>query len=198
MARVYEAVVLLLLLTLLVLGIVWVASALLHDNLARKSLYGEEDALKMPQWNILMVFGFNTKAQSVLLWIPDLWEYYLPYLYSGISLFGVLLLLCEYIGILMTCSHRAYFRCLQQPSVFPLSVHSLWLVPDVQRDWEPTGQTAGVWRSPAFAFKSMFCGCECRFHPDICCHLQLLEDVEETLSCAVFEEDYLLRKLNCE
>lgn len=48
MARVYEAVVLLLLLTLLVLGIVWVASALLHDNLARKSLYGEEDALKIP------------------------------------------------------------------------------------------------------------------------------------------------------
>ncbi|XP_077407232.1 limb region 1 homolog-like protein isoform X2 [Vanacampus margaritifer] len=39
MARVYEAVVLLLLLALLVLGIVWVASALLHDNLARKSLY---------------------------------------------------------------------------------------------------------------------------------------------------------------
>lgn len=49
MARVYEAVVLLLLLTLLVLGMVWVASALLHDNLARKSLYGEEDALKIPQ-----------------------------------------------------------------------------------------------------------------------------------------------------
>lgn len=48
MARVYEAVVLLLLLTLLVLGIVWVASALLHDNLARKSLYGEEDALRIP------------------------------------------------------------------------------------------------------------------------------------------------------
>lgn len=41
MARVYEAVVLLLLLALLVLGIVWVASALLHDNIARKSLYGE-------------------------------------------------------------------------------------------------------------------------------------------------------------
>lgn len=40
MGRVYEAVVLLLLLALLVLGIVWVASALLHDNLARKSLYG--------------------------------------------------------------------------------------------------------------------------------------------------------------
>ncbi|XP_016891803.1 limb region 1 homolog-like protein [Cynoglossus semilaevis] len=39
MARVYEAVVLLLLLALLVLGIVWVASALLHDNIARKSLY---------------------------------------------------------------------------------------------------------------------------------------------------------------
>uniref|UniRef100_A0A3Q2NMH3 Limb development membrane protein 1-like n=1 Tax=Fundulus heteroclitus TaxID=8078 RepID=A0A3Q2NMH3_FUNHE len=41
MARVYEAVVLLILLALLVLGIVWVASALLHDNIARKSLYGD-------------------------------------------------------------------------------------------------------------------------------------------------------------
>ncbi|KAL6119675.1 lmbr1l [Pungitius sinensis] len=69
MARVYEAAVLLLLLALLVLGIVWVASALLHDNIARKSLY-------------------------------DLWEYYLPYLYSGISLFGVLLLLlCTPFGL---------------------------------------------------------------------------------------------------
>lgn len=44
MARVYEAVVLLLLLALLVLGIVWVASALLHDNMARESLYGESPA----------------------------------------------------------------------------------------------------------------------------------------------------------
>ncbi|KAF7664554.1 hypothetical protein LDENG_00172640 [Lucifuga dentata] len=69
MARVYEAVVLLLLLALLVLGIVWVAAALLHDNIARKSLY-------------------------------DLWEYYLPYLYSGSSLFGVLLLLlCTPFGL---------------------------------------------------------------------------------------------------
>uniref|UniRef100_A0A8C6LFB6 Limb development membrane protein 1 like n=1 Tax=Nothobranchius furzeri TaxID=105023 RepID=A0A8C6LFB6_NOTFU len=69
MARVYEAVVLLLLLALLVLGIVWVASAFLHDNAARKSLY-------------------------------DLWDCYLPYLYSGISLFGVLLLLlCTPFGL---------------------------------------------------------------------------------------------------
>lgn len=69
MARVYEAVVLLVLLALLVLGIVWVASALLHNNMARESLY-------------------------------DLWEYYLPYLYSGISLFGVLLLLlCTPFGL---------------------------------------------------------------------------------------------------
>lgn len=69
MARVYEAIVLLLLLALLVMGIVWVASALLHDNVARKSLY-------------------------------DLWEYYLPYLYSGISLCGVLLLLlCTPFGL---------------------------------------------------------------------------------------------------
>lgn len=26
---------------------------------------------------------------------------------------------------------------------------------------------------------------------------QLLEDVEDTLSCTVFEEDYLSRKINC-
>ncbi|XP_026092530.1 limb region 1 homolog-like protein [Carassius auratus] len=69
MARVYETAVMLLLLSLLVLGIVWVASALLHHNSARESLY-------------------------------DLWEYYLPYLYSGISLFGVLLLLlCTPFGL---------------------------------------------------------------------------------------------------
>uniref|UniRef100_A0AAY4EKI0 Uncharacterized protein n=1 Tax=Denticeps clupeoides TaxID=299321 RepID=A0AAY4EKI0_9TELE len=62
MSRVYETAVMLLLLSLLVLGMVWVASALLNDDTARESLY-------------------------------DLWEYYLPYLYSGISLFGVLMLL---------------------------------------------------------------------------------------------------------
>ncbi|XP_046896472.1 limb region 1 homolog-like protein isoform X1 [Hypomesus transpacificus] len=69
MARVYETAVVLLLLTLLVLGMVWVASAALHHHTARESLY-------------------------------DLWEYYLPYLYSGISLFGVLLLLvCTPFGL---------------------------------------------------------------------------------------------------
>ncbi|XP_063215319.1 protein LMBR1L isoform X4 [Chroicocephalus ridibundus] len=63
MARVYETSVVLLLLTLLVLGMVWVASAIVgNDAASRQSLY-------------------------------DLWEYYLPYLYSCISLFGVLLLL---------------------------------------------------------------------------------------------------------
>uniref|UniRef100_A0A3Q3W3V8 Limb development membrane protein 1 like n=1 Tax=Mola mola TaxID=94237 RepID=A0A3Q3W3V8_MOLML len=108
MARVYEAVVLLLLLALLVLGIVWVASAFLHDNLARKSLY-------------------------------DLWEYYLPYLYSGISLFGVLLLLlCTPLGLSRMFSVTG--RLLVKP--------------------------------------------------------RLLEDVEETLSCTMFEEHSLSRKLN--
>ncbi|NXW26033.1 LMBRL protein, partial [Circaetus pectoralis] len=70
MARVYETSVVLLLLTLLVLGIVWVASAIVGNNAAsRQSLY-------------------------------DLWEYYLPYLYSCISLFGVLLLLlCTPFGL---------------------------------------------------------------------------------------------------
>uniref|UniRef100_A0A8C9WRX9 Limb development membrane protein 1-like n=1 Tax=Scleropages formosus TaxID=113540 RepID=A0A8C9WRX9_SCLFO len=94
MARVYETAVVLLLLTLLVLGIVWVATALLYHDTARESLY-------------------------------DLWEYYLPYLYSCISLFGVLLLLCD--------------------------VYALWT---------------------------------------------LLEDVEDTVDCAVFEEAALSRKIS--
>ncbi|NXU53800.1 LMBRL protein, partial [Turnix velox] len=70
MARVYETAVVLLLLTLLVLGMVWVASAMVGDSAAsRQSLY-------------------------------DLWEYYLPYLYSCISLCGVLLLLiCTPFGL---------------------------------------------------------------------------------------------------
>nr|XP_031538895.1 protein LMBR1L isoform X2 [Vicugna pacos] len=63
LARVYETVVMLILLTLLVLGMVWVASAIVDNNKAsRESLY-------------------------------DFWEYYLPYLYSCISFLGVLLLL---------------------------------------------------------------------------------------------------------
>ncbi|NWZ39522.1 LMBRL protein, partial [Brachypodius atriceps] len=70
MARVYETSVVLLLLTLLVLGMVWVASAIVgNDAASRQSLH-------------------------------DLWEYYLPYLYSCISLFGVLLLLlCTPFGL---------------------------------------------------------------------------------------------------
>jgi hypothetical protein len=41
MARVYETAVVLLLLTLLVLGMVWVFVALLNNHSARESLYGE-------------------------------------------------------------------------------------------------------------------------------------------------------------
>ncbi|KAH0629265.1 hypothetical protein JD844_011204 [Phrynosoma platyrhinos] len=81
MARVYETFVVLLLLTLLVLGMVWVASAIVdNDAASRESLYGEVlDLLSMRQY---------------------LWEYYLPYLYSCISLFGVLLLLlCTPFGL---------------------------------------------------------------------------------------------------
>ncbi|XP_068026909.1 protein LMBR1L isoform X2 [Melanerpes formicivorus] len=70
MARVYETSVVLLLLTLLVLGMVWVASAIAGtDAASRQSLY-------------------------------DLWDCYLPYLYSCISLLGVLLLLlCTPFGL---------------------------------------------------------------------------------------------------
>lgn len=42
MGRVYETVVMLVLLTLLVLGMVWVASAIVdNDKASRESLYGE-------------------------------------------------------------------------------------------------------------------------------------------------------------
>uniref|UniRef100_W5MLV2 Limb development membrane protein 1-like n=1 Tax=Lepisosteus oculatus TaxID=7918 RepID=W5MLV2_LEPOC len=108
MARVYETAVVLLLLTLLVLGILWVASALIdHDSAARDSLY-------------------------------DLWECYLPYLYSCISLLGVLLLLL--------CT--------------PFGLSRMFSV------------TGSLLVKP-----------------------RLLEDVEDTMSCAVFEEASLSLKL---
>ncbi|XP_023600292.1 limb region 1 protein homolog isoform X5 [Myotis lucifugus] len=69
-ARILETLVMLLLLALLVLGMVWVASALVDkDAASRESLY-------------------------------DLWEFYLPYLYSCVSLMGcLLLLLCTPVGL---------------------------------------------------------------------------------------------------
>ncbi|XP_059827856.1 limb region 1 protein homolog isoform X4 [Hypanus sabinus] len=69
-ARILETVVMLILLGLLIFGIVWVASALI-DN----------DAASMES-------------------LYDLWEFYLPYLYSCISLMGgLLLLLCTPVGL---------------------------------------------------------------------------------------------------
>ncbi|KAJ8358702.1 hypothetical protein SKAU_G00152270 [Synaphobranchus kaupii] len=107
MGRVYETAVVLLLLTTLVLGMVWVASALLHRSSTMESLY-------------------------------DLWEYYLPYLYSCISLFGVLLLLlCTPFGL--------------------------------SRMFSVTG--------------------------NLLVKPRLLEDVDETVNCAAFEEASLARKL---
>uniref|UniRef100_A0A4W5P924 Limb development membrane protein 1 n=1 Tax=Hucho hucho TaxID=62062 RepID=A0A4W5P924_9TELE len=69
-SRVLETFVMLLLLGLLILGIVWVASALIdNDAASMESLY-------------------------------DLWEFYLPYLYSCISLMGgLLLLMCTPVGL---------------------------------------------------------------------------------------------------
>ncbi|KAG8138767.1 putative Limb region 1 protein, partial [Naja naja] len=69
-ARILETLVMLILLASLILGIVWVASALIDNDVASmESLY-------------------------------DLWEFYLPYLYSCISLMGcLLLLLCTPVGL---------------------------------------------------------------------------------------------------
>lgn len=81
-------------------------------------------------------------------------------------------------------------------------MHSLRPVPDVQRDWEPPGQAQGALKkkkkAPPLLLKSTFAVRERCFHADVCRRPQLLEDVEDTLSCTVFEEDYLSRKLNCE
>lgn len=41
LGRVYETVVMLVLLTLLVLGMVWVASAIVDNKASRESLYGK-------------------------------------------------------------------------------------------------------------------------------------------------------------
>ncbi|XP_061411223.1 protein LMBR1L-like isoform X2 [Lethenteron reissneri] len=70
MGRVYEAAVVLCLLVLLVFGMVWVASSIIDKDPA------------------------STKSRR------GLWDFYLPYLYSCISLFGVLLLLvCTPLGL---------------------------------------------------------------------------------------------------
>ncbi|KAI5103791.1 limb region 1 protein-like isoform X1, partial [Silurus meridionalis] len=71
-ARILETFVMLFLLALLILGIVWVASALVdNDAASMESLYGK-----------------------------NLWEFYLPYLYSCISLMGgLLLLMCTPVGL---------------------------------------------------------------------------------------------------
>ncbi|KAM4704778.1 limb region 1 protein homolog [Rhinophrynus dorsalis] len=69
-ARILETIVMLILFALLIFGIVWVASALID----------------------------NSSASMESLY--DLWEYYLPYLYSCISLMGcLLLLLCTPVGL---------------------------------------------------------------------------------------------------
>uniref|UniRef100_A0A8C5WC77 Limb development membrane protein 1 n=1 Tax=Leptobrachium leishanense TaxID=445787 RepID=A0A8C5WC77_9ANUR len=69
-ARILETVVMLILVGLLLFGIVWVASALID----------------------------NSPASMESLY--DLWEFYLPYLYSCISLMGcLLLLLCTPVGL---------------------------------------------------------------------------------------------------
>ncbi|CAN0363877.1 unnamed protein product [Lampetra planeri] len=83
-ARLYETLVVLFLLSLLVAGMVWVASALIDDDAASKeSLY-------------------------------DFWEFYLPYLYSCISLFGVLLLLlCTPLGL--SCMFSVTGQLLVKP-----------------------------------------------------------------------------------
>lgn len=82
------------LLALLILGIVWVASALIdNDAASMESLYGmyvyDPAQLCSSSINLSIIF-------TIHLFLPvDLWEFYLPYLYSCISLMGGLLLLSK-------------------------------------------------------------------------------------------------------
>ncbi|XP_056375547.1 limb region 1 protein homolog isoform X2 [Hyla sarda] len=87
-ARILETVVMLILLALLIFGIVWVASALIDNSAASmESLYAPGHHIYEPV----------PKTEQH---IPDLWEFYLPYLYSCISLMGcLLLLLCTPVGL---------------------------------------------------------------------------------------------------
>ncbi|NXD17694.1 LMBRL protein, partial [Nothocercus nigrocapillus] len=94
MARVYETSVVLLVLALLVLGMVWVALALVdRDAASRESLHGG------------CCYGAEGSAAcSAPMGSPclptALWQCYLPYLYSCLSLLGVLLLLlCTPFGL---------------------------------------------------------------------------------------------------
>lgn len=63
---------------------------------------------------------------SVFFFFPptDLWEYYLPYLYSCISLFGVLLLLCKF--SVLSCLLLQSLE--QRRNVFIICCIVLWIV----------------------------------------------------------------------
>ncbi|XP_061217741.1 protein LMBR1L isoform X2 [Neopsephotus bourkii] len=143
MARVYETSVVLLLLTLLVLGMVWVASAIMgNDAASRQSLY-------------------------------DLWEYYLPYLYSCISLFGVLLLLlCTPFGlstmftVMGQLLVKPWVRCCDLPGV--------------------SGPTSRVQGAPTPLLPAAH---------GLLTHPQLLEDLDEQLSCTRLEEAAVSRRI---
>eukprot|EP00058_Branchiostoma_floridae_P009230 XP_002594718.1 hypothetical protein BRAFLDRAFT_122794 [Branchiostoma floridae] len=136
MARVYETFVVLFLLGVLVVGLVWVASALLdQDTASRESLL-------------------------------NFWNFYLPYLYSCISLLGVLLLLvCTPLGF------ARLFTVVGQLLVKPRSSEP-GLYYHVTK-WSPHLVVLDVLNN----------------------RLDFMTNIEEDIYSAKFEEDNLLRKL---
>ncbi|XP_061877622.1 limb region 1 protein homolog isoform X2 [Entelurus aequoreus] len=97
-ARVLETFVMLFLLALLILGIVWVASALIdNDAASMESLYGINLTFLSIYCRSVLFLLIIINGEFV---IVDLWEFYLPYLYSCISLMGgLLLLMCTPVGL---------------------------------------------------------------------------------------------------
>ncbi|XP_064644594.1 limb region 1 protein homolog isoform X1 [Lineus longissimus] len=95
MARVYETFVVLSLLAVLVFGLAWVASALIdEDHPSRQTLFGWHYYDNDNENDMTCPAVESSQSHSY-----DVWNVYLPYLYSGISLFGVLmLLLCTPLG----------------------------------------------------------------------------------------------------
>lgn len=91
--------------------------------------------------------NFLTQTSAcVCLSIADLWEYYLPYLYSGISFFGVLLLLRRSPSCIRdrsTLSMLYHIVCV----FVLLSVHTFWVVSHVQCNRPLVGQTTGEWHT---------------------------------------------------
>uniref|UniRef100_H0WK04 Limb development membrane protein 1 n=1 Tax=Otolemur garnettii TaxID=30611 RepID=H0WK04_OTOGA len=138
-ARILETLVMLVLLALLILGIVWVASALIdNDAASMESLY-------------------------------DLWEFYLPYLYSCISLMGcLLLLLCTPVGL--SRMFTVMGQLLVKPTILEDLDEQIYIITLEEESLHR--RLNGMYMSRMPRFRVAFTGpAECYSKKTICCWL---------------------------